>query len=146
MCSLSHIWSEKLPAKDAYHFTVVHALASEGWTTTDEQVALVLENRRLWIDIEATKIAESIVILVEVKGFEDLLSPVTYLAAAVGKYILYTAILETLGIATPLYMAVPVDAYNGILSEEIGQIALKKAAIKLIVFDPETEEILQWLH
>lgn len=113
-----------MPAKDGYHDTVVRALSKGGWTIVSEQVALILEERRLWIDIRAAKESENAIILVEVKGFERAPSPVEYLANATGKYALYQAVLDYLGIDIPLYMAVPEAAYHGILSEEIGRQAL----------------------
>ena len=69
-----------------------------------------------------------------------------YLAEAVGKYILYRGALNYVKAPTPLYMAVPVAAYTGILGEDIGQQAITIAGINLIVFDPIGEEIVQWIH
>jgi hypothetical protein len=134
-----------LPAKDRYHDAVVRALIKAGWTITAEQVAVILTERHLWIDIQAVKASESLAILVEVKGFENQPSPVQYLAEVVGKYVLYRAALDYVGITTPLYLAVPAVAYDGILSEEIGQEAIMKAGIGLIIFDPVKEEITEWL-
>ncbi len=135
-----------MPAKDRYHNAVLVALVKAGWTIASEQVAIILEERRLWIDILAEQPDGTLAILVEVKGFENTPSPVEYLAEASGKYMLYQASLELLRITTPLYMAVPVTAYHGILSEQIGKLAVEKAAIRLLVFDPEAEEIVQWIH
>ena len=134
-----------MPAKDRYHDAVVRALIKAGWTITAEQVAVILTERHLWIDIQAVKASESLAILVEVKGFENQPSPVRYLAEVVGKYVLYRAALDYVGITTPLYLAVPAVAYDGILSEEIGQEAIMKAGIGLIIFDPVKEEITEWL-
>jgi hypothetical protein len=133
-----------LPAKDRFHDHVVTALERAGWTITHEQVAVVLEKRRLWIDIRAVKDDEDLIALVEVKGFENMPSPIDYLADAVGKYVLYRSSLDYLGIETPLYMAVPTAAYEGILSERVGQEALQRANVQLIVFDPLLREIVQW--
>lgn len=135
-----------MPAKDRYHDVVIRALAKSGWHVTAEQVAVVIAQRRLWIDIQAAKAHERLVILIEVKGFENIPSPVAYLAEAVGKYILYRGALDYGKVAMPLYMAVPVEAYTGILGEDIGQQALMTAGINLIVFDPVEEEIIQWIH
>lgn len=46
----------------------------------------------------------------------------------------------------PLYLAVPADAYAGVLAEELAQRFLEREDVKLIVFDPELEEIVQWRH
>jgi XisH protein len=80
-----------VPARDRYHDTVVRALTKDGWTVTAQQVAVAVPGRRLWIDLRATKARDSLVVLIEVKGFEMMPSPVDYLAAAVGQYVLYRA-------------------------------------------------------
>ena len=134
-----------MPAKDYHHDIVVRALEKDGWIIEAEQVRLDLENRWLWIDMQAAKSAENRVILIEVKGFQNMASPIDYLAAAVGKYVLYRTVLEYLEIKMQLYMAVPIDAYFGILSEEIGLQVIQREAIKLIVFDPGEEVIAQWI-
>lgn len=53
--------------------------------------------------------------------------------------------LDYLGVDTALYMAVPEAAYHGILSEAVGQQALKYNQVRLIVFDPNREEIIKWV-
>jgi Holliday junction resolvase-like predicted endonuclease len=134
-----------VPAKDRYHDVVVRALQKDGWTIIAEQIALSMPARRLWIDIRAQKEAQNALILVEVKGFETLASAVAYLADAIGQCVLYQAILEYVGITDPLYMAVPAAAFAGILGEEIGRQAIRKAQIRVIVFDAEQEEIVRWI-
>lgn len=134
-----------LPAKDYYHDTVVIALQKAGWSPIIEQVGIIIEERRLWIDIRAVSEAEQRAILVEVKGFENMASPVEYLAQATGKYALYRAALNYLNLDLPLYMAVPEAAYRGILSEAIGQQTLQQNNVHLLVFDPESEEIVAWI-
>ncbi|MBN8634330.1 MAG: fatty-acid synthase [Anaerolineae bacterium] len=134
-----------MPASDRYHQTVIHALEKAGWRVTAEQVAVIVESRRLWIDLRAEKVGERLAILVEIKGFENTRSPVEYLASATGQYTLYRAVLDYLAVNDPLYMAVPEAAYRGILSEEIGKQVLHRSGVRLIVFDPEHEEIIQWI-
>lgn len=135
----------QLPAKDRYHDIVIRTLQKAGWSLIAEQVAIIMEDRRLWIDIRASKRTENLAILVEVKGFEGMASPVEYLANATGKYAMYRAALDYLGIELALYMAVPDAAYRGILSEEIGKQTLKHNQVRLLVFDPEREEIVTWI-
>lgn len=110
-----------MPAKDRYHDIVIRALNHEGWDITGQQVKVIVENRYLFIDIEAVKGRDNAVILVEVKDLERVLSLVEGLAAMVGKYFLYRAALDHAGISTLLYVAVSQKAYAGILSETIGQ-------------------------
>ena len=134
-----------MPAKDRYQDTVIRALQKAGWPLITEQIAIIVEDRRLWIDIRARKEAEDLAILIEVKGFEGMPSPIEYLANATGKYAMYRAALDYLQIEMPLYMAVPEAAYRGILSEEIGKQTLKHNNVRLLVFDPEREEIVRWI-
>ena len=134
-----------MPAKDRYHDAVVRALIKDGWTIISEQLYIDFAGRHLWIDIQAVKAFEQLTILVEVKGFENMPSPVDYLASAVGKYVIYLSALDYAGLDTPLYMAVPTVAYESILSEEIGRRTVRKASIRLMVFDPIEEEIVRWI-
>jgi hypothetical protein len=135
-----------VPAKDRLHDTVIHALIKDGWTIVEEQYSLRLSSkRRLWIDIYAAKASERLAVLIEVKGFEDRASPIDYLADSAGKYVLYQTALEYLNRNIPLYLAVSEQGYNGILSEEVGQKIIQKLNMHLMVFNPQREEILQWI-
>lgn len=132
-----------MPAKDRYHDAVVRALVKNGWTITTEQMLVRFVERRLWIDIQAAKASEQLVIVVEVKGFESMPSPVDYLADAVGKYVIYLCALDYARLDARLYMVVPIVAYEGILNEEIGRRAIRKANIDIMVFDPEREAVIR---
>jgi hypothetical protein len=44
-----------------------------------------------------------------------------------------------------LFLAVPISAYNGILSELLGVLARQTFQVKLVVFDPNRMEVIQWL-
>jgi hypothetical protein len=134
-----------LPAEDRYHPTVIKALTKNGWKITGQQVSLKVSKRRLWVDIEATQANGTVIILIEVKGLEGR-SLVNTLANAIGQYILYKAALKYLEIDTKqLFLAVPTAAHNGIFSEPLGKQVLIEADSKLLVFDPGTEEIVEWI-
>lgn len=134
-----------VPAKDYYHDTVIQALRRDGWRVTDEQVPVLVGDRRLWIDIRARHDEAALVIFVEVKGLENQPSPVEYLAGVLGKYMLYRASLDALGVVDPLFLAVPVDAYTGILSEAIGQLSVEIGRLSLLIFDPSHAEVVAWI-
>ncbi len=134
-----------MPAKDRYHDAVVRALIKAGWTILAEQVALTMPSRRVWIDIRASKDGSAAAILVEVKGFEQLASPVAYLAETIGQCQIYQTILDYAQISDTLYLAVPSAAVAGILGEEIGQRAIQRAQVRLILFDPVQEVITRWI-
>jgi len=135
-----------MSAKDRLHNTVVQALKKDGWSIRKEQFFVNFPDRRLWIDIQAVSATQEHSILIEVKGFENTPSPIEYLASVVGKYMLYRLALEKLGIDLPLYLAVPAEAYEGILSEPIGRLLIQKIGISLIVFKSDSEEIVKWIR
>ncbi|MBI5669987.1 MAG: fatty-acid synthase [Chloroflexi bacterium] len=134
-----------MPAKDKYHDTVARALGKIGWQVIGEQVRLFYGGRRFWVDLQAAQSNGAIAILIEVKGFENAPSPVDYLYSVIGQYILYLAIIEQSSHPMSLYLAVPVEAYEGVLGEELGQLVIDKVQIRLIVFDPRMEEIIKWI-
>lgn len=133
-----------MPAKDSYHDAVVNALKKDGWTITKEQVRLIVENRWMWVDIQARRNDDRRTVLIEVKGFENIPSPIAYLQAVIGQYVVYQVALEYLEWEYPLYLAVPDDTLNGILGEEIGQLVIKKVNLKFLIFSIDNEEVIQW--
>lgn len=134
-----------MPAKDRHHDAVKRALVKDGWMIADEQVQLFIDDRILYIDIEAVRPATDSTLLIEVKELYSVSSPVEALAAAIGKYLMYRAGLRNSGVAIPLFMAVSVDAYEGILSEKIGRLMLAEAQVQVMVFNPDQEVIVQWI-
>ena len=73
-------------------------------------------------------------------------SPVDYLARTLGQYILYQSILEWNEETTPLYLAIPDLAYEGLFQEPIGQAVIRKTQMKLLVVDVIAEEIITWIE
>ena len=135
-----------MPARDRYHDTVKCALVKDGWTIVDEQVYLSDNVRHVWVDLSISRNESETLILIEIKGFERTASPVEALMAALGQYAVYQAMLEYLAMNNALYLAIPVAAYQGIFQAPVAQQSMKNLGVKLIVFDPETEEIVSWLH
>ena len=44
-----------------------------------------------------------------------------------------------------LYLAIPSEAFSGFFQEPDVQEIIQSHRIKLLVYDPRTEEILQWI-
>lgn len=84
-----------MPAKDKYHDAVVVALEKEGWDV-ESQAYLRVGKRVVWVDLKAQQSDGKTFIMIEIKGFENMASPVDYIAHSIGKYVLYRAILESL--------------------------------------------------
>jgi hypothetical protein len=94
--------------------------------------------RLLAADKEGRKIA------VEVKSFLGA-SEVADLENALGQYVLYREILADSGSDRLIYLAVSVEVFEELFNEPIGQVVLRRAHLRLIVFDPEKGVIVQWI-
>jgi hypothetical protein len=53
-----------------YHDVVVRALEKEGWSIDEEQQALDIGKRKLWVDLSISKPDETRVGLIEIKTFQ----------------------------------------------------------------------------
>jgi hypothetical protein len=134
-----------MPAKDIYHDTVKNALIKDGWTITHEQYKLIIGEKRLYPDmtaIRAKKGQEKIII--EIKSFTGN-SDVKDLEQALGQYVLYEHVLETVEPEYDLYLAVNTTIYENLFQKEIGQILLAKQTLRLLVFNVKNEVITQWI-
>jgi len=135
-------------ARDIYHNTVKTALEKDGWTITHDPFPLQIGKKRLSADLGAERLisAEKGIqkIVVEVKSFVGQ-SDVKDLEQALGQYVLYRQILNETGIERDLYLAVSRLTFNSVFTIQLGQILLTNQIIKLVVFDDESEAIVQWI-
>jgi hypothetical protein len=134
-----------MPAIDRHHDVVKRALIKAGWIIADEQIKIVVDERSMFIDLEILKPDTDMTLLIEVKELYTIPSPVEALASAIGKYVMYRTSLRYAGVEIPLYLAVSVEAYNGILSEKLGKLMLAEASVRLLVFDADQEVIVRWI-
>jgi hypothetical protein len=139
----------KMPAKNIYHDAVVEALKADGWTITADPLTVTYGLRRLFVDLaaERTVIAaerKDERIAVEVQSFLGD-SDIENLQHAVGQYVVYRLLLDEIEESRHLYLAVPDDVYTGILSEPLGQLVLADLKMRLLVFNPSTRGITQWI-
>lgn len=138
-----------MPAKDIFHDCVKHALIKDGWIVTDDPLSLKIGKKDLFIDLAAEKIliAEKGTekIAVEIKSFVGT-SEVEDLKNALGQYVLYEKIIKRQLLDRTLYLAIRENTFNSLFHQEIGQILLEEKTLKLIIFNPETEVITQWIN
>jgi len=137
-----------MPAKDIYHDSVRNALIKDGWTITQDPLKLKVGRKKVYVDLGAERLlcAEKGTekIALEIKSFIGL-SDVTDLEHALGQYVLYEKILAKQQPDRCLYLAVNEPAFNGIFSDELGQILLADETLRLVVFDENEEVIVQWI-
>lgn len=136
-----------MAAKDIYHQVVKIALEKDGWTITNDPLKLTIGSRSVYVDLGAEKLfaaeKEGRKIAVEVKSFINP-SPVNDLENALGQYILYAKILEEQQPERVIYLAIPVNVFRDIFAEPIGQLLLRTTDLRLLVFDPRKELIVEW--
>ena len=84
-------------------------------------------------------------IAVEVQSFLNS-SPVRDLQEAVGQYKVYSAVLAQTEPDRRLYLAVPGEVYESLLSEKFGQLIVTELELRLIVFDGDQRRIIQWIE
>lgn len=139
-----------MPRHDIYHEVVKNVLVKDGWRITHDPLILPYGGRNLYVDIgaEAPIGAEKdgYQIAVEVKSFLGG-SEIVELERALGQYMLYRFLLARQEPERVLFLAFPRSAYASILSEPAeGRDFIATQDLKLIVFDPDREIIIQWIE
>jgi hypothetical protein len=138
-----------MPAQDTFHSAVKVALQKDSWTITADPLTLEIGVRQVYVDLGAEKLLaaqkENQAIAVEVKTFLGA-SSVTEFHLAVGQFLNYRSILRRQQPDRQLYLAVPANVYDSFFNEELARISIEDYQIKLLVFDPEQEEILLWTN
>ena len=136
-----------MPALDLYHNAAKQSLIKDGWTITHDPLHLRWGRKDMYVDLGAKRliIAERLEqkIAVEVKSFLGL-SEMQSFRDAVGQFAIYRAVLRRTYPDFILYLAIRDVIYTSFFEEPIGQILIEDENLKLIVFDAEKEEILQW--
>lgn len=137
-----------MPAKDIYHDAVVAALTKDQWRITDDPLHLRLGRRDTYVDLGAEKLVaaekEGRKIAVEIKSFSGP-SMIADLEQALGQFALYGTLLDRVEPDRALYIALTADVYEELFEEPLGKALLEDNRIRLLVFEPLREEIIQWI-
>ncbi|NOT58803.1 MAG: fatty-acid synthase [Acidobacteria bacterium] len=137
-----------MPRYDKCHAAVKNALTNDGWTITEDPLAIIFADARLFADIGAEKLfaaeKDSRKIAVEVKVFGSL-SSYDDLEKAVGQYQIYRAFLRKIQPEREIYLAVAEPVYQKFFQRESVQFLVAEFGMKLLVFDEIKEEVVQWI-
>jgi hypothetical protein len=137
-----------MPRYDFYHNTVKNALLKDGWIITDDPFVIEFKGLRLYADLGAEKLlaAEKTgqKVVIEIKVFNSI-SLITELEKAVGQYGIYRTFLKRINPDRTLYLAIAEDVYQDFFQRPAIQEIITDQQINLIVFDPNLEEIIQWI-
>jgi hypothetical protein len=137
-----------MSAKDTFHDAVVAALKKEGWTITDDPYTLSFGTTNVYTDlgaerpIAAQRGTEKIAL--EIKSFLGD-SAVRELELGLGQFVLYRMLMRRVEPDRTLYLAIPEAAFKSMFEEPAGQRVIQEVGLKLVVFSPDRQEILQWL-
>jgi hypothetical protein len=138
-----------MPAKDIFHNTVKIGLEKEGWEITSDPLYLDFGGVEIYIDLAAEKLIaaerEGKKIAVEIKSFIGS-SAISEFHKALGQFINYRAVLSQKEADRIMYLAVPKTTYETFFKLELIQLVTKTQNIKLIVYNPNKEEIEQWIN
>ena len=108
-----------MPANDAIHDAVVSALRKDGWTVTDDPLTIEFEGLYLFVDVGATRAVaaerDDRLIAVEIKSFPSK-SAVADLQQAVGQFVVYRTVLETVEPRRKLYLAISSEVQQRVFS------------------------------
>ena len=103
----------------------------------------------LYADLEAEKpIAaekEGRKIVVEIKVFNTP-SAITELERAVGQYGIYRTFLKQSQAEQQLYLAIAQDVYQDFFTQPAIETIIADHQISLLVFDPQSEEVILWIR
>jgi XisH protein len=134
-------------AKDLFHEAVKRGLQKEQWTITNDPLELEWEEVTVKIDLAAERLMAAErgeeKIAVEIKSFIGT-SAISDFHTALGQFLSYRIMLEVNQPDRLLYLAVPLETYQTFFQSQFAQVAVERHQIKLIVYEPVTEEIVQW--
>ena len=137
-----------MSAKDIFHDKVKNALIKDGWTITDDPYTLKWDNgENLLIDLAAERVIaaekDNEKIAVEIKTFIGK-STMYDLHLAVGQFMVYQIALEEKEPDRMLFLAVPMEVLQEIFLKPKASKLTARVDLKIIGFDVEREEIVQW--
>jgi hypothetical protein len=127
----------------------VKALENDQWIITDDPLTLEFAGKLIGIDLAAEKLLaaerEGRQIAVEIKSFQGS-SDVSEFHTAVGQFLNYRHALTSSLPDHALYLAVPEQTFAGFFQERDVQAIVETHGIKLLVYEPYREEIVQWIE
>lgn len=136
-----------MAAKDRFHDAVKQALLKDQWVITADPLILKIDKVKFEVDLAAEKVfaAEKAgqKIAVEIKSFLNP-SAVADFHSALGQFLNYRLALQMTEPDRTIYLAIPIDIFESFFQERFTQEAIKQYQVKLIVYEPIQEVIIEW--
>jgi len=136
-----------MAAKYRFHDAVKQALLKDSWVITADPLILKIDKVKFEVDLAAEKVfaAEKAgqKIAVEIKSFLNP-SAVRDFHSALGQFLNYCLGLQMTEPDRTLYLAIPIDIFESFFQERFTQEAIRQYQVKLIVYEPIQEVIIEW--
>ncbi|BAY94426.1 MULTISPECIES: XisH family protein [unclassified Tolypothrix] len=139
-----------MSAKDRFHEAVKTSLQKEQWVITHDPLRIEFgEKDEVRIDLGAEQLVAAEKagkkIAVEIKSFlSD--SALFDFHLALGQFLNYRLVLETREKERTLYLAIPIAIYESFFQRDLPQASVRQYQVKLIVYDPVDEVIVEWIN
>ncbi len=137
-----------MSAKDVFHEVVKIALQKDGWQITHDPLLFNVGGVKMSIDLAAQKLIaaerENEKIAVEVKSFLEKSSAISEFHTALGQFINYRGALRQRDPERILYLAVPLTTYRTFFQLDFPHEMVEENRVKMIVYDVESEVIVEW--
>jgi CRISPR/Cas system-associated exonuclease Cas4 (RecB family) len=138
-----------MSAKDLFHESVKRGLEKDQWIVTDDPLELEWEEVKVKIDLAAERLIAAKrggeKIAVEIKSFIGT-SAISDFHTALGQFLNYRIMLEAKEPDRQLYLAIPLETYDTFFQSQFAQTVKERYQLKLIVYKPLDEEIVQWIN
>lgn len=132
-----------MPSIDSCQPQIIRALEKDGWRVFIQNAHFYNDGDSIYIDLGAIHNISREKIFIEVKCFNEKRAP-SELYLALGQVGYYRAFLDDIDDRTPIYLAVPYEAYLSKLNR-VFENALKRYGVGLITIDIGIEEIVEWI-
>ena len=137
-----------MSAKDLFHNAVRRGLEKEQWIISSDPLELEWDEVKVKIDLAAERLIAAErgeeKIAVEIKSFVGT-SPISDFHTALGQFLNYKIMLDAKAPERRLYLAVPLETYETFFQSRFAQTAIEQYQLLLIVYNPISEEIVQWI-
>jgi hypothetical protein len=135
-------------ARDLFHSIVRSALEKDGWIITEDPLVVRCGGVDLQIDLGVEKLlaAEKGTekIAVEIKNFASA-SKISEFHMALGQFINYRTALRSEDPERTLYLAVPSVIYQNFFTLPFTQAVVHENQLRIVIYDVDREEIVEWL-
>ena len=133
--------------RDLFHEAVKRGLQKDQWNISSDPLELDWDEVTVKIDLAAERLIAAErgeeKIAVEIKSFIGT-SAISDFHTALGQFLNYRIMLEVNEPDRQLYLAVPLETYETFFQSRFAQVAIDRHQLKLIVYNPYTEEIVRW--